>query len=196
MALRGGQRLVARLVRDVQAKDHASTVKESYRLVAREKGSLDGFETVSAVRRAPGSGEVEIKVEASGLNFRDVLNALDLYPGDPGPLGGECAGTVVRVGTGVTELCEGDRVMAMATGCFASHVIARRELTQRIPPGFTAAEAASLPIAYLTATYTLDHLAQLKAGREGIDPRWRRWCRHGGHTNSASYRRGNLRDCR
>ena len=52
-------------------------------------------------RRAPGPGEVEIRVQATGLNFRDVLNVLGLYPGDAGPLGGECAGEVVRVGQGV-----------------------------------------------------------------------------------------------
>ena len=165
VALRSGQRLVARLVRHTEPKEGVvPLVKDCYQLVARQKGAIDGLETVSAVRRAPESGEIEIRVEASGLNFRDVLNALDLYPGDPGPLGGECVGTVICVGPGVTEFSEGDRVMAMAPGCFASHVIARRELAHRIPPGFTSIEAAALPIAYLTATYTLDHLAQLKAG--------------------------------
>ena len=49
-------------------------------------------------RKRPGPGEVEIEVEASGLNFKDVLNALGLYPGDPGPLGAECSGRVLEVG--------------------------------------------------------------------------------------------------
>ena len=48
----------------------------------------------------PGPGQVEIRVRATGLNFRDVLNVLDLYPGDPGPLGGECAGEIAAVGRG------------------------------------------------------------------------------------------------
>ena len=114
-----------------------------------------------AVRRAPGPGEVEIRVQATGLNFRDVLNVLGLYPGDAGPLGGECAGEVARVGQGVQHIQEGDRVVAMASGCFASHVIARQELVQPTPLSFTVDEAAALPIAYLTAGYALEEAAQL-----------------------------------
>lgn len=166
VALRGDQRFVARLVKYADTKKKTGSVKQSYRLVPQQKGSIDAFTTLADTRKTPGPGEVEIKVEATGLNFRDVLNALNLYPGDPGPLGGECAGTIVRVGPGVNAFAEGDRVMAMAPGCFASHVIARGELTHRIPAGYTAVEAATLPIAYLTATYTLDHLAKLKSGEK------------------------------
>ncbi len=39
----------------------------------------------------PAANEVQVRVEAAGLNFRDVLNVLGLYPGDPGPIGGDCA---------------------------------------------------------------------------------------------------------
>jgi myxalamid-type polyketide synthase MxaB len=42
---------------------------------------------------------VEIRVVATGLNFRDVLNALGMYPGDPGPLGNECAGVITAIGS-------------------------------------------------------------------------------------------------
>ena len=50
----------------------------------------------------------------------------------------------------------------MASGCFASHIIAKRELVQRTPRSFTAEEAAGLPIAYLTAGYALEEVAQLR----------------------------------
>jgi len=39
-------------------------------------------------------------VRAVGLNFRDVLNILGMYPGDPGDPGGDCAGVVAAVGPG------------------------------------------------------------------------------------------------
>ena len=42
--------------------------------------------------------QVAVTVGAVGLNFRDVLNVLGLYPGDPGAPGGDCAGTVAAVG--------------------------------------------------------------------------------------------------
>ena len=44
------------------------------------------------------AAEVELRVIAVGLNFRDVLNVLGQYPGDPGPPGGDCSGTVSAVG--------------------------------------------------------------------------------------------------
>ena len=43
-----------------------------------------------------GEGEVRLRVRAVGLNFRDVLNLLDQYPGDPGPPGGDMAGEMVE----------------------------------------------------------------------------------------------------
>ena len=72
-------------------------------------GTLDGLELRAIERRPPGPGEVEIEVRAVGLNFKDVLNALGLYPGDPGPLGSECAGVVTAVGPGVQGLAPGAR---------------------------------------------------------------------------------------
>lgn len=47
------------------------------------------------------TGQVALAVAAVGLNFRDVLNVLGLYPGDPGAPGGDCAGTVTAVGRSV-----------------------------------------------------------------------------------------------
>ena len=69
------------------------------------RGSLDKLALIKVARQAPapGPGEVEIRVHATGLNFRDVLNALGMYPGDAGPLGSECSGVVAAVGEGVTR---------------------------------------------------------------------------------------------
>jgi NADPH:quinone reductase-like Zn-dependent oxidoreductase/acyl carrier protein len=87
-----------------------------------------------------------------------------MYPGDPGPLGGECAGRVLATGAGVTHVSPGDEVMAVAAGSFSSHVIADAHLVQRRPSEMSAEEAASLPIAYLTAQFCLGHLAGMKKG--------------------------------
>ena len=53
----------------------------------------------------------QVSVRAVGLNFRDVLNVLGMYPGDPGPPGGDCAGIVTAVGEGV-ELAPQHRLAA------------------------------------------------------------------------------------
>ena len=81
-----------------------------------QHGGLEGLDLARIERREPGPGEVETEVEASGLNFRDVLNAMGMYPGDAGPLGSECAGTVARVGSGVEGLSEGDAVVVRVLG--------------------------------------------------------------------------------
>ena len=136
-----------------------------YRLVPGTPGSLDGLRLEPCARRAPGPGEVEIAVEATGLNFKDVLNVLGMYPGDPGPLGGECAGAVIAVGAGVTH------VARRATRCSPWPAAASPRTSSRapswspgVPPGVGAEEGAAFPIAYLTAEFCLGHLAGLRAG--------------------------------
>jgi acyl transferase domain-containing protein len=163
VAWRGGERRVARLAR-VRRTAASPSLQQPYRLVPALTGSLERFELRPAERRTPGAGEVEIAVEATGLNFKDVLNVLGMYRGDPGPLGGECAGRVAAVGAGVAQLRPGDAVLAVAGGSFASHVIARAEFVQPRPPGVSAEEGAAFPIAFLTAEFCLGHLAKLKAG--------------------------------
>jgi len=169
VAVRGGQRWLARLQRLENHSRLSATAGmalragETYRLLSPRQGSLEELCLAPADRRHPKQGEVEIEVEATGLNFRDVLEVLGLYPGDPGPLGGECAGVVVKVGAGVQGLREGDRVIAMAAGSFARHVVARQELVRPLPRGVTTIEGAAIPIAYLTAGYALEQLAQIKA---------------------------------
>src|SRR5690606_11159307 len=109
-------------------------------------------------------GEVEIRVHATGLNFKDVLMTLGMYPGEPSPLGGECAGEIVRLGPGVEGFQVGDRVAAVAAGAFRSYVIAQADPVAPLPDALSFVEAASLPIAFLTADFTLNHLARLQPG--------------------------------
>ncbi|MEO8057466.1 MAG: type I polyketide synthase [Burkholderiales bacterium] len=159
-AWRSHRRSVPRLVRS----EPLAALSTPWRLEASRAGSLDGLARVPMARRDPGAGEVEIEVAAAGLNFRDVLSALGMYPGAAGPVGGECAGVVSRVGAGVTALAPGDDVMAFARGSFASHVVVRDSFVLRRPAGLSVAGAASTPIAFLTALYALQRLAGLKRG--------------------------------
>jgi NADPH:quinone reductase-like Zn-dependent oxidoreductase/acyl carrier protein len=164
LALRGGKRLVARLERRASLPLAHRPKPPAWRLTPATPGAYDAFVRVPMIRRPPGAGEVEIETQAVGMNFKDVLNALDLYPGDPGPLGGECAGRIVAVGEGVGHLHVGDEVMAVAGGSFASHVIAPAALVQRMPETMSFEEAASFPIAWLTAVFCLEHVAKLRRG--------------------------------
>jgi len=131
----------------------------------RERGVLDNLQVQREKRRAPAAGEVEIRVRAAGLNFRDVLNALGMYPGDAGPLGSECSGVVVAVGAGVEHLKPGDEVIAFAVDSMASHVTAPATLVVRKPANIGFADAITLPNAYLTAAQALIVAAGLKRGQ-------------------------------
>ncbi len=103
-------------------------------------------------------------MQATGLNFRDVLRVLGIYPDEATPLGNECVGTIVRLGDGVKDLAVGDQVLAIASGSFSTFVTTPADLVIRKPEHLSLEEAATIPIAFLTAHYALNHLARIKAG--------------------------------
>ncbi|MCU1503873.1 MAG: polyketide synthase, partial [Ilumatobacteraceae bacterium] len=163
VAWRDGVRYALRLSRpaDLGALD---VPEAGYELRITERGRLDGVALVHQEALAPGPGEVLIDVRASGLNFRDVLNVLGQYEGDASSLGSECAGVVLAVGEGVHRVQPGDRVMAIALASFATTCIAVQEVVAPVPDGMSAAEAATVPIAFLTAHYALDRLGGMGRG--------------------------------
>ena len=57
---------------------------------------------------------MQVAVKAVGLNFRDVLNVLGMYPGDPGAPGNDCAGVIMDAGHGVSHIQQGDAVLEQA----------------------------------------------------------------------------------
>jgi len=140
--------------------------------LARCDGSgMERFRWLPAKRRAPERGEVEIAVEASGVNFRDVMWGLGLLPdeilenGFAGPtLGLECAGTITAVGPGVRSVKAGDRVIAFAAGAFATHVTVPQVAVAALPGGISADAAATIPVAFLTAYYGLVTCGRLAQG--------------------------------
>ncbi len=160
VAYRNGQRYVARLARHIATDTGAAPT----RLEITARGTLDNLALAPLARRTPGPAEVEIAVRATGLNFKDVLNVLGMYPGDPGLLGGECAGTIVAIGDGVTDLQIGDDVIALVAGCFGSFVTAQVNLIARKPASLSFEAAATIAIPFITAHFTLNHLGHLQTG--------------------------------
>jgi NADPH:quinone reductase-like Zn-dependent oxidoreductase/acyl carrier protein len=135
-----------------------------WRLDAGTKGTLEELSLVPAPEMAEplGPRQVRVSVRAGGLNFRDVLIALDMYPGEAA-MGGEGAGVVLELGAEVKGLAVGDRVMGLFSG-FGPVSAADHRLIARIPEGWSFAQAASVPTAFLTAYYALVDLAGLQAG--------------------------------
>ncbi|MEV5887722.1 polyketide synthase dehydratase domain-containing protein, partial [Streptomyces sp. NPDC052020] len=110
-----------------------------------------------------GPGQVRIAVRATGLNFRDVLIALGMYP-DPALMGTEGAGVVTETGPGVSGLAPGDRVMGMLTGAYSPSVVADERTVVRMPESWSFVEAAAVPVVFLTAYYALRDLANVQPG--------------------------------
>jgi acyl transferase domain-containing protein/NADPH:quinone reductase-like Zn-dependent oxidoreductase/SAM-dependent methyltransferase/acyl carrier protein len=141
------------------------------RLVLPEQGSIDSLRWESLPKREPVGDQIVIKVEAAGLNFRDVMWAMGLLPEEAlvygfagATLGMECAGTVTAVGPEVTGLAPGDRVMAFASASLASETVTRAMCAIPLPDGFSFADGTTVPVAFLTVLYALAKLAGLKAG--------------------------------
>ncbi|MEU3529766.1 SDR family NAD(P)-dependent oxidoreductase, partial [Streptomyces sp. NPDC038707] len=135
----------------------------AYRLSESGTGQLDDLALLPWPEAALEPGQVRVAVRAAGLNFRDVLITLGMYPDRP-PLGGEGAGTVIEAGPGVTAWRPGDRVMGMMPGAFGPSAVADHRLLTAIPDGWSYTEAASVPIAFTTAWYALFDLGELRPG--------------------------------
>jgi len=103
----------------------------------------------------PGPGEALIKVEATGINYVDVYHRTGLYPGQlPLTLGREAAGTVERIGAGVTTCRPGDRVVSEAVrGGYAQYALAAAERLVPVPERVTSRQAAAALLQGMTAHY-------------------------------------------
>ena len=136
-----------------------------WRLAAGDDGTFEGLSLVSdgGMVGPLGLGEVRVGVRAGGLNFRDVLIALGMYPGG-GSVGGEGAGVVLEVGPGVEGLCVGDRVMGLLSGGLGPVSVTDHRLVTLMPEDWSFAQAAAIPVAFLTAYYGLVDLAGLGSG--------------------------------
>ncbi|WP_425578366.1 SDR family NAD(P)-dependent oxidoreductase, partial [Streptomyces albiaxialis] len=166
LALRDGTPYAARLAKAAPSAPLTPPDGRAWQLASTAKGNLDALALVESDRACGplAAHHVRISVRAAGVNFRDVLSALDMYPGDAGPMGLEGAGVVVEVGSGVSGLAPGDRVMGTFTEAFGPLAVADHRTLARIPEGWSFAEAAATPIVFLTAYYALVDLAGVRPG--------------------------------
>ncbi len=167
VAFRGEARYVQRLARGRSLSEEWLDPAVPLRLESRERGHLDTLEFTPFTMPACGNDQVLIEVIAAGMNFRDVLKALALYPGDAPDsrvFGDEVAGLVKAVGPGVTHVAPGDSVFGLAVFGLASYTLARGGDIRRIPRRLSFEQAATLPVVFMTAWHALQNVARVRKG--------------------------------
>jgi NADPH2:quinone reductase len=130
-------------------------------------GGNDVIEVTDRDVPDPGPGQVRVEVKAAGINFADIMQRRGHYQGGPEPpyvAGMEVAGVVDAVGEGADREV-GDRVMGFADGgAFAEYALASAGGLLDAPEGMSFAEAAGVPVQFLTAHNCLFEWGGLEEG--------------------------------
>ena len=98
----------------------------------------------------------------NGFTSQDVLNAAEIAGASGSGLGLDAAGIVRRVGSHVTDLSPGNRVIALGSECFSTSVTMVRNCCARIPDELSLKDASTMPLAFATAIHSLIDVGQLK----------------------------------
>jgi len=138
-------------------------------LVCNEYGPPEKLRIEEQDDPTPGEGQVLVAIKAAGINFPDVLMIGGNYQVKiPPPFvpGGETAGIVEAIGTGVTRYKPGDRVIAIPTGGgFAEKCVLSEQLCFPLPASLTFEQGAGFTITYATSYHAFRQCTKLKAGQ-------------------------------
>jgi len=136
-------------------------------------GQLSNLRWEASPRKVPADDEIEVSVQATGLNFRDIMYTLGLLPdeaienGFAGPtLGLEFSGIVQSVGNSTHTFAPGDKVVGFGPSSFGNRVVTKAGAISHIPPGISFESATTIPSTFFTAYYSLHHLARLQPGEK------------------------------
>ena len=129
-------------------------------------GGPDALRYEDIERRAPGPGQVLVKIEAAGVNFIDVYQRTGLYKVPlPVTLGQEAAGIVSAVGPGVAAPKVGQRVAyASLLGAYAEYVVVPADRVVVLPDGVSSKQGAAVMLQGMTAHYLATSTYALKPG--------------------------------
>ena len=138
----------------------------------RTVGGPEVLEVVDTPVPEPAPTEVLVRVAAAGVNPVDwKVRARGGFLGDPPfTVGWDVAGTVEKLGAGVTRFAVGDRVVGMPrfpkqAACYAEYVTSPSRQLARTPEALSDVEAAALPLAALTAWQALVETADIQPGQ-------------------------------
>ncbi|WP_394850143.1 quinone oxidoreductase [Pendulispora brunnea] len=135
-------------------------------IVIHETGGPEKLRWEEANVPAPGPGQVRIRHTAIGLNFIDVYHRIGLYKVPlPTGLGQEAAGVVEELGSGVTGLAKGDRVVYTGLmGAYSEQRLAPADRLVKLPADIDDATAAAVFLKGLTVDVLVRRVFPLRAG--------------------------------
>ncbi|GAX72978.1 hypothetical protein CEUSTIGMA_g431.t1, partial [Chlamydomonas eustigma] len=148
-----------------QEKGHSSRTTADYQLVPRPPGALSSLvpEAVPAASRVRQDQQMTVRVKAVGLNFRDLLVVLGMYPGsDLDPPGGDCSGSVLSSST----LPPGTSVFGLAAGCLGTLVHCHPDTMVVMPEQLSFEQAATMPTVFMTAHMAFDKATVVQSGHK------------------------------
>ena len=140
---------------------------ESRRLLCETPGLLDSLTYVPLAPLTIEEDEVEIRVVSTGLNFLDVLTALDMslsLSDQEKGIGRECAGIITRVGRNVRHLRPGNEVIAITSHAYDDLLVVDQQSVRLKPEQMSWEVAASVAVPFMTAHFALNHRAKIRAG--------------------------------
>ena len=164
IALRGNRKFVNRVVARRNPR-HTDGAETAFRLVrVKRQSAFADMVFREAVATPPGPGQVQLRICAAGLNYKDFAKQAGLIEASTDGVGSEGAGIVTAVGEGVDRLAPGDAVMGLIDDSLSNPVNADARMLVRKPSNLSFDEAAGLPVVYLSAYQALKKQARLAAG--------------------------------
>ncbi|HVL77912.1 MAG TPA: NADPH:quinone oxidoreductase family protein [Sphingomicrobium sp.] len=138
-------------------------------LLSHEPGGPETLRLGELPDPQPGPGELLVRMRASAINYPDVLIIEDRYqmkPPRPFAPGGEIAGEVEAVGSGVEGWSSGDRLIAVTGfGGLAEKIVVPATAAYRLPPGRSFEEGSALLLTYATSIHALVDRGRLEAAQ-------------------------------
>jgi acyl transferase domain-containing protein/NADPH:quinone reductase-like Zn-dependent oxidoreductase len=172
IAIRSGRRYAPRLrgPSESQGLPSSPLPNEPYAIEIGEYGRFASLTFTPLKRQPPPPGRYEVEVKATAVNLDDVLKVMGVVgdPSDTSELGYECSGIVSAIGEGVTGVKLGERVVAHTPRAYGTYAFCHGDIAGRIPPAMTYEEAATIPVAFLTALDALRNHAALRAGERAL----------------------------
>jgi len=173
LAVRNSQLWAPRIVQFSERYPYLTGISSSpYRLSVEHPGQVIGLIMKTFDLPPANDGNIQVDIHTAALNFRDVMVALDMLP----PLayersmlghavGMEASGVVQQAGAGVQQFAPGDEVIVTSGGCIANRITVHEKSAFLKPANLSMDEAASVLSVYVTAYYSLVHLARLRRGQ-------------------------------